>query len=239
MVGFTGSTGATAAAQDISGVSISAGGPVTTVGDPTAGGWTINGSSTLSGGVAATHHGGDEERGGHRLLADRPSFVEPVGHLHDHDRRGRGDRRRRHGPRARRRVDGRPTSVGSTGSGLGFSGIPGVAVALDTYQNAVNPSDNFVGVTNGPISSGTPGELDWLTTDTAVTPLRTTHVFRVTLVNGTLTVAMDGIVLFSTPVTVGPDVLLGFSGGNGLAHRHPRRQPRHDQCRARLAGRHR
>ena len=75
-IGFAGSTGATAASQVISGVTVSAGGPVTTVGDPTAGGWTVNGTSKLSGGVAAAHDRRDEERGGHRLLADRPPLVD-------------------------------------------------------------------------------------------------------------------------------------------------------------------
>jgi hypothetical protein len=215
LVGFTGSTGATPAAQDISGVSISAGGPVTTVGDPTAGGWTINGSSTLTGGsLQLTTAGTKSEAGTAFWPTALPSsnltatFTTTIG--------GGGATGADGMALVLADASTPADSVGSTGSGLGFSGIPGVAVALDTYQNAVNPSDNFVGVTNGPISSGTPGELDWLTTDTAVTPLRTTHVFRVTLVNGTLTVAMDGIALFSTPVTVGPDVLVGFSGGNGL-----------------------
>lgn len=34
--------------------------------------------------------------------------------------------------------------LGAIGGGLGFSGNSGVAVALDTYQNSVNPSANFV-----------------------------------------------------------------------------------------------
>ena len=214
-IGFTGSTGATAASQLISGVTVSAGGPVTTVGDPTAGGWTVNGTSKLSGGsLQLTTAGTKDEAGTAFWPTALPSsdltatFTTTIG--------GGGAT----GADGLALVLAGATtpadSVGTSGSGLGFSGIPGVAVALDTYRNAVNPSSNFVGVTNGPISSATPGELNWLTTDNAVPSLRATHIFRVTLVNGTLTVEMDGIVLFSTAVTVGPDVLVGFSGGDGL-----------------------
>jgi hypothetical protein len=213
-VGFTGSTGATGAAQVISGVTISAGGPDAVVGDPTAGGWTLNGSSKLSGGVLQLTQAGSTNQAGTAFWPTPLSgsnlsvtFTSTIG--------GGGTTG----------ADGlslvladdstAPTAVGSTGGGLGFSGINGVAVALDTYQNSVNPSANFVGVTNGPITPTVPGNLNWLATDTSVASLRATHLFKVNLSNGTLSVTMDGVGLLSTPVTVGHDVLLGFSGGNG------------------------
>src|SRR5262249_47029051 len=43
-----------------------------------------------------------------------------------------------------------PTALGAAGGGLGFSGIQGIAIAFDTFQNGVNPSDNFVGIADGP-----------------------------------------------------------------------------------------
>jgi len=39
-------------------------------------------------------------------------------------------------------------SLAVGGGGLGYSGIPGIAVGLDTFQNADDPSSNFVAVSN-------------------------------------------------------------------------------------------
>lgn len=213
LLGFTGSTGSNDDVHAVSGLSVDAGGPVTVVGDPaTSGGWTLNGSAALSGDALQLTQATQYQAGtafwptpvsssdltatfttsiGGGTGADGLAFV-----LAD--------------------ADTAPTSVGAIGGGLGFSAISGTAVALDTYQNAVNPSSNFVGVTNGPISTATPDELNWLATNTEVPNLRATNTFTVTLVEGTLTVTMDGTQVLSTPVTVGPEVLLGFSGGTGL-----------------------
>ena len=45
----------------------------------------------------------------------------------------------------------KPTALGVNGGGEGFSGIKGIAVSLDTWKNAVNPSSNFVGIATGPV----------------------------------------------------------------------------------------
>ena len=45
-----------------------------------------------------------------------------------------------------------PTKLGVRGGGLGFSGISGIAAALVEYRNSVNPSNNFAGITDGPIA---------------------------------------------------------------------------------------
>jgi Bacterial lectin/Abnormal spindle-like microcephaly-assoc'd, ASPM-SPD-2-Hydin len=105
-----------------------------------------------------------------------------------------------------------PTSLGDSGGGLGFLGTPGVAVALDTYKNAVNPSANFVGITDGPAAGG----LHWLATSTAVPNLRsaTRHV-KVTVAAGVMTVSVDGTQYLSQAVTLGANVLVGFGGGTG------------------------
>ena len=39
-----------------------------------------------------------------------------------------------------------PTALGVNGGGEGFSGITGIAVSLDTWQNTTDPSSNFVGI---------------------------------------------------------------------------------------------
>ena len=213
-LGFTGSTGGTGDTQVVSGVAVTAGGPVTVVGDPSAGGWTLNGSSALSGGAL-------------QLTQTSPGFQAGTAfwptplsssHLSATFTTSISGGATGADGMALVLADGAtaPTAAGALGGGLGFSGIHGVAVALDTYQNAVNPSSNFVGVTDGPVTPTVPDQLHWLATDTGVAPLRATHTFVVTLIDGTLSVSMDGTQLLATPVTVGPNVLLGFSGGTGL-----------------------
>jgi len=108
-----------------------------------------------------------------------------------------------------------PSSIGTNGGGLGFSGIPGLAVALDTYQNAANPSGNFVGLSTGGVTPGS-DHLGWLATTSAVPPLRnaTVHV-TVVLSAGVLTVVINGTLVLSRPVVLPPSVLVGFTGGTG------------------------
>jgi len=98
--------------------------------------------------------------------------------------------------------------VGYAGGGLGFAGIVGTAVGLDTY-----PTD-FVGIAQGSDPSDTlPG---WLAQTTAVPPLRQgSHQVLVTVDNGTITVSIDGTQVLSTAVSLPPTVLVGFSGGDG------------------------
>jgi hypothetical protein len=107
-----------------------------------------------------------------------------------------------------------PTSLGEDGGGLGFAGISGVAVAFDTYKNSVNPSNNFVGVTDG-LGSGA-GLLHWLATSTAIPALRTaTRHVKVETLNGTVTVWVDQTKALTATVTLPPQVFLGFTGGSG------------------------
>jgi hypothetical protein len=84
----------------------------------------------------------------------------------------------------------------------------------------VNPSNNFVGVTNGPTTQ--PDHLQWITTSTAIPDLRagTRHVV-VTFAGGTLTVSVDGAEVLETAATLPPQVLVGFSGATGgITDRH-------------------
>ena len=213
-VGFTGSTGANGAAQVISGVTILAGGPNAVVGDPTAGGWKVNGTAVLSGGALQLTQAGKTGQAGTAFwptpLSDSNLSVTFTSTI------GGGGASGADGLTLVLADDTTsPTAVGSAGGGLGFSGINGVAVALDTYASASNPSSNFVGVTDGPITPTAPDNLHWVATDTSVASLRATHLFKVNLSSGTLSVTMDGVLITSTPVTVGNDVLLGFTGGTG------------------------
>ncbi len=89
------------------------------------------------------------------------------------------------------------------------------AVALDTYKNSANPSNNFVGITDGP-SGTTPDLLHWIATATLATSLRNvTHHVKVLTAGGTLTVSIDGTQVLSQAVTLPSSAYLGFSGGSG------------------------
>jgi hypothetical protein len=114
------------------------------------------------------------------------------------------------------------SSLGAIGGGLGWSGIPGLAVTLNTFKNASDPSNNFIGLATGfdPVA---PENMVWAATATAkVPPLRgTVRHINVTVVSGTLTVSVDGTQVLSTPVTLPPSTLIGFTGATAsLTDRH-------------------
>src|SRR6185312_3555963 len=107
-----------------------------------------------------------------------------------------------------------PTALGEAGGGLGFAGVSGIAVAFDTYQNAANPSNNFVGVSDGPGTEA--GLLHWLATSTSIPALRTaTRHVKVEVLEGTIAVWVEGTKYLTSTVTMPPKVLVGFTGGTG------------------------
>ncbi|HTK16204.1 MAG TPA: choice-of-anchor D domain-containing protein [Acidimicrobiia bacterium] len=180
-----------------------------TVPPPSAGGWTLNGSATRSGGTVQLTPALQLQAGSafwpHALSSKSMSvsFVSTIG--------GGGG------------ADGltlafadaataRPTALGENGSRLGFGGIPGVAVGLATYPSATNTSANSIGLVNGVTAAG----LQWKTIATAIPQLRTgTHLIAVKVRNGRLTVFVDGFATFNLAVTLPPKVYLGFTGGTG------------------------
>jgi hypothetical protein len=90
-----------------------------------------------------------------------------------------------------------PTALGVNGGGEGFSGINGTAVSLDTWQNSVNPSNNFVGIATGPIP-GAANELNYVATNSSIPALQNaTHHFVVTTTSAGITVDMDGTQVLS------------------------------------------
>ncbi len=110
--------------------------------------------------------------------------------------------------------------LGVTGGGLGFSGNKGLAVALDTYHNQVNPSANFVGVATG--AGPSPDTLTWGATATNVASLRGTpvHVSVTTTTSG-LNVTVNGAQVITYTGTIPSNVYVGFTGGTGgLTDRH-------------------
>jgi hypothetical protein len=111
------------------------------------------------------------------------------------------------------------TAVGGAGFAMGFGGIAGVAVTADTYQNASDPSGNFVGVASGV----GPGGLVYAASNSAVPELRDgTHRFVVSVDAGLVDVSVDGVaVLSDVAVALPDDVLVGFTAATGgLADRH-------------------
>ena len=105
-----------------------------------------------------------------------------------------------------------PSSLGGNGSGLGFGGIPGVAVALATYPSATNTSNNSIGVVNGVTSAG----LRWKTIATSIPQLRTgSHLIAVKVRSGKITVYVDGFPTFNLAIALPPKIYLGFTGGTG------------------------
>jgi Bacterial lectin/Abnormal spindle-like microcephaly-assoc'd, ASPM-SPD-2-Hydin/PQQ-like domain len=107
-----------------------------------------------------------------------------------------------------------PNALGGDGGDLGFGGLSGVAVGLDTHQGTGDPSGNFIGISTGAIG----GHLNYLATASNVPALRTgTHQVGITVSSGTITVTVDGKQYLSTKVTLPPSVLLAFTGATGGA----------------------
>ncbi|GGN86709.1 hypothetical protein GCM10011579_078800 [Streptomyces albiflavescens] len=106
-----------------------------------------------------------------------------------------------------------PKALGGGGGGLGYAGLPGIAVTLDTYRNTGDPSANFVGVATG--GNGSP--FQYAATSTAIPALRTgTHVVDVSVTTaGHILVSVDGTQVIDTAVTLPQNVLLGFGGATG------------------------
>jgi hypothetical protein len=105
-----------------------------------------------------------------------------------------------------------PTALGGNGGAEGFAGISGVAVSLDTWQNANDPSSNFVG-----IATSSPGQpLTYVTTNATIPSLiGAVHHFVVATTASGLTVSMDGTQVLSSATTLAPYVLVGFTGATG------------------------
>ena len=190
-----------------------------TVPDPSTGGWQLNGSSALSGTELVL----TPATAGQAGSAFWPQSIDPRAMTVEYDASITGGT----GADGLALVIADPskgakaTSLGVGGGGLGFSGIPGTAVALDEYKNNVNPSANFTGISDGPIATAT-NELHWLATANLAAALQgATHHIKVTTAGGTLSVAVDGTAVLSQTVTLPPSAFLGFSAGTGGAtNRH-------------------
>ncbi len=193
----------------------SAGTPPVVIPSPTAGGWQLNGSSTLVSSSSPPNLQLTAATANEAGSAFWPTAVPGVGISAAFDASiGSGTG-----------ADGltftladasatTPTALGSPGGGEGYAGIKGIAVSLDTYKNSVNPSNNFVGIATGQGSSA--GTLQYVTTNSSIPSLRNTvHHFVVTTFSTGLTVTMDGSQVLTYATTLPTSVLVGFTGGTG------------------------
>ncbi len=110
-----------------------------------------------------------------------------------------------------------PTSAGAVGSGLGAEGIPGFVLGFDTFENAGDPPVPYLGVGRGETALW---ENPWLNVNTNIPLLASdtmseTHSYVVTIVQGKMTVTMDGTQVFSGNVTVPPVAYLYFTASTG------------------------
>jgi hypothetical protein len=106
------------------------------------------------------------------------------------------------------------TSLGSAGGGLGWSGTPGFAVALDTYANGTDPSSNFVGIATGR-EAATPKNLVWKATSKNAPELRTQRHIDVVASGGSIWVSVDGQQMVTTTVSLPSSTLIGFTSADG------------------------
>ena len=104
-------------------------------------------------------------------------------------------------------------SPGKGGSGLGFAGIPGYAVTIDTVQSTRSePSQPFVGIARG--NEG----LEYVDTSTAIDDLvESWHEVTVEVHGSTLVVSVDGKTIMKHEVNLSPEVIVGFTGATGDA----------------------
>jgi hypothetical protein len=177
---------------------------------PPGGGWTFNGSARMAGAALSLTQLAQSQAGSAVYSNPEPgnglnvSFTERIGS-------GTG-------------ADGmtlslldaskvKATALGGSGAELGFGGLPGVAVTLDTSKDGTGyPSSRFLGIATG--ASG--GLLTFKATATNIPALRTgTHVVGVTVSGGKIIVTIDGRQYLSAAVTVPKLVLVGFTAGTG------------------------
>ncbi|HXP22243.1 MAG TPA: choice-of-anchor D domain-containing protein [Streptosporangiaceae bacterium] len=111
-----------------------------------------------------------------------------------------------------------PRSLGGTGAQLGFGGLPGVAVTLDTSKDGTGyPAANFVGIATGVKN----GLLIFAATSTKVPNLRSgSHTVGVSVSGSTITVTVDGKQYLSKSVTLPPMVRLAFTAATGSRTDH-------------------
>jgi hypothetical protein len=110
-----------------------------------------------------------------------------------------------------------PTSLGATGMGLGAKGIPGVVFACDTYHNAGEFPVPYLAVGRGEAALW---ENPWFSVNTSIPAvvaggMTITHNYAVSIVQGQMTVTMDGVQVISGSVMPPPVAYLYVTASTG------------------------
>jgi hypothetical protein len=110
-----------------------------------------------------------------------------------------------------------PTSLGATGMGLGAKGIPGLAFAFDTYHNAGEFPVPYVAVGRGEAALW---ENPWFNVNTSIPALvaagpAISHTYTVSIVQGLLTVTLDGQEVISGNIDAPPVAYLYVTSSTG------------------------
>jgi hypothetical protein len=110
-----------------------------------------------------------------------------------------------------------PTSLGAAGMGLGAEGIPGVVIAEDTYHNAGDPPVPYVAVGRGETALF---EKPWFDVNEAIpavvsASMPITHTYAVSIIQGQMTMSMDGVQVLSATITVPPVAYLYITASTG------------------------
>ena len=110
-----------------------------------------------------------------------------------------------------------PTSLGALGMGLGAKGIPGTVFAVDTYHNAGDPPVPYIGVGR---SDTALFENPWFDVNTNIPPVVSSSIpitndYVVSIVQGQMTVTMDGAQVFSGNIALPPVAYLYITASTG------------------------
>jgi hypothetical protein len=112
-----------------------------------------------------------------------------------------------------------PFSAGEPGQGLGAEGIPGFVLGFDTYPNDGDPPVPYLGVGRGEFELW---ENPWVNVNSNIPALAIagqsiSHDYTVAIVEGQMTVTLDGTQVFSGNVTVPPVAYLYITASTGGA----------------------
>ncbi len=227
LLGFSAATGGLTNRHAISDVDVRGGiveppppPPPSSVPDPAAGGWQLNGSSTITGGALQLTAAAADQKGsafyptpvtvGTGITVEYEATVA--------DGSGADGLTLALADPARGAT---PSSIGGGGGHLGFGGIPGWAVALSSFPNGTQSQGNFIGISDGALA-GAWQTLNWRAAAALGTPLQnTTRRVKVTLTRTSISASIDGGLTVTHAATVPERVLLGFTASTGgLTNRH-------------------
>jgi hypothetical protein len=218
LLAFTGGTGTgtdTQLVRDVTITTPSSGNPpptILTLPAPTAAGWVRNGTAVLSGSDLMLTKAGQVHASGSSFYgtaipttAIHATFTESImnGGSQDGETFTLVDASK-----------AGPTALGGHDGGLGFAGLAGITVGMDTWQDAGETSGNFIGIATGSNASGLPA---YQTTSTAIPNLRwQTNVIDVVVGNGKVVVSVNGVQKLSLNVTLPSQVYAGFTAGSSV-----------------------